>query len=82
MSPDELAKLLQPISDAGIEITATAAAALLASIMGCYREQGEAQQTRMIEFIVSEADRMYRMAVEREQKIKRAIAMKPSGSVH
>lgn len=79
MTPDDLAQILQPISDAGIDATATAAAALIASAMGCYRHLGEAQQERLIELIVNEGWRMYNHAVEREQKIQRALAVKPSG---
>lgn len=82
MTPDQLADLLEPITKEGTDVTATAAAALIAAMISGYRHLGEEHQVRLIQLTINESWRMYNAAVERENKMNRAIMAPPSGSVH
>lgn len=81
MTPEELANVLQPVQEAGIDVAATAAAALMASVISAYRDRGEEHQIMMMEMIVQKSWQFYHGAAERERKIKAALVEKP-GSVH
>lgn len=82
MSPDDLATILTPIQDVGIEVMATAAAAMIASTISAYRHLGEAHQERMIALIVTEAWRLYDAAVAEETRIRAALVPDTSGRMH
>jgi hypothetical protein len=79
VNPDDLANLLQPVQEAGIDVMATAAATLLASVI-C--NLCPAHQERMIALIVTEAWRFYEGALAEEQRIRAALVPDTSGRMH
>lgn len=82
MTPDELGHLLQPIQEAGVDVAATGAASLIATVLGAYRHLGEDHQERIIMFIVSQAWDYYNAALAEEARIRAALVPDTSGRVH
>lgn len=82
MTPDELSRLLAPVEAAGIEVSATAAAALIAAVISSYRHLGAEQQGRIAGLVVSEAWRMYEALIAEEARVRAALVEDPHGSVH
>lgn len=82
MTPEELAKTLQPVQNAGVDVTATAAAALISALISGYRHLGEEQQSRLIQLVVDEAWRLHDAAAMEEARIRAALVPDTSGRVH
>lgn len=83
MTRDELAEVLQPVQDAGINAIATAAAALLAQTLSGYRRLGRDQQEAILKQVVDEAWRIHDAGVaEAQASTGRPLGLAQMRGVH
>ena len=83
MTRDELADILQPVQDAGINAIATAAAALVAQTLSGYRRLGRKHQEVILRQVVAEAWRLHDAGVAAEQaRTGRPLGLAPGGRLH
>lgn len=67
MTREELATILYPVQEAGINAVATAAATLLAHTLSGYRRLGRAHQEVILKQMVDEAWRIHDVCVAQEE---------------
>lgn len=83
MTRAELADVLQPVQDAGINAIATAAATLLAQTLTGYRRMGREHQEAILKQMVDEAWRIHDAGVAKEQvRTGRPLGLAPMRGLH
>jgi hypothetical protein len=83
MTRDDLATILQPIQNAGVDTTATAAAVLCAAVLSGYRRLGREEQAAILAQVTAEAWWIHDAAVTAEQTMTgRPLGLMPLRGLH
>lgn len=83
MTREDLAEILQPVQDAGMNALATAAAVLVAGVLSGYRRTGRETQEDILRQVVAEAWRLHDIGVaEAQARTGRPLGLEPMRGLH
>ena len=82
MTPNQLADILEPIQEAGLDVMATAASGMMASVLSAYRYFPREKQEYIVQLMVQESWRLLDAAIAEEARIKAALVLPENRSVH